>query len=126
MGKAVSFVLACGSLGILAIALVSRAGSPLEDAGLLAGFVVLSTIAWLIALATAVYHALRFGRGWAWVAVLVALLWVPTLPALAFGLSGLFVRRSRQPRRARQRAAHVNPADVLVSWQHALKDEVHA
>jgi hypothetical protein len=129
MGKVVSFVLACGALGLLAPVVVSRPRNVVEDAGLLVGFLVLSAVAWLIAATTAVYHALRYGRGWAWVAILIALLWVPALPVLAFGISGLFTRRtghSRHPNRTRSEPLVPAPDEVLVSWRHALKDEVHA
>jgi hypothetical protein len=129
MGKAVSFVLACGALGVLAPVVISRPHNLVEDAGLLAGFLVLSAIAWLVALTTAVFHALRFSRGWPWVAALIALLWLPALPVLAFGISGLFSRRARRTRHAggpRTEPPTPAPDEVLVSWRHALKDEVHA
>jgi hypothetical protein len=128
MGKVVSSVLACGAVGLLALAALAGPRNTLEVAGLLAGFAVLSATAWLVALASAVYRALRFGRGWAWVATLLALLWLPVLPVLAYGASALFVRRSRQRRQLRHShpVPAVRPEDVLVSWRHALKDEVHA
>jgi hypothetical protein len=125
MGKVVSSVLACGALGLLALVALASPRNALEVAGLLAGFAVLSATAWLVALTSAVYRALRFGRGWAWVAALLALLWLPVLPVLAYAASALFVRRSRQHRHSRPLPA-TRPEDVLVSWRHALKDEVHA
>ncbi len=126
MGKIVSFVLACASLSLLALVVVSRPRSLVEDAGLIAGFLALSAVAWLVAAATAVYHALRFGRGWGWISILVALLWLPALPVIAFSASSLFTGHSRRARPTRSEPLAPAPEEVLVSWRHALKDEVHA
>jgi hypothetical protein len=88
MGKALSFVMALGDLGLLALLVGSRHHGLLQDAGLFTSFVVFAVSAWLVALVSALFHGLRFGTGWRWFFALVVLLWLPAVPALFYGLSG--------------------------------------
>lgn len=88
MGKTLSFVMALGDLGLLALLVGSRHHGLLQDAGLFASFVVFAVGAWLVALVSALFHGLRFGTGWRWFFALVVLLWLPAVPALCYGVSG--------------------------------------
>jgi hypothetical protein len=98
MGKALSFLVAACDLGLLVLLVQSGGQDVPRAAGLLLGFVLLAALAWLIALLSALAGALVEGRDWRWVLGLLAFLWLPVLPALCFGLSGL--RRRRSMRRA--------------------------
>lgn len=89
MGKALSFVMALGDLGLLALLVASRHHGLLQDAGLFASFVVFAVGAWLVAVVSALYRGLRFGTGWNWFFALVVLLWLPAVPAFCYGLSGM-------------------------------------
>jgi hypothetical protein len=89
MGKALSFVMALGDLGLLALLVASRHHGLLQDAGLFASFVVFAVGAWLVAVVSALYHGLRFGNGWSWFFALVVLLWLPAVPAFCYGVSGV-------------------------------------
>lgn len=136
MGKGLSFILACGSLGLLALFVATGTRNPLQDALLLAGCMVLSALAWVVAFGTSLVRAVRFGRGWHAVWLLAAFLWLPVLPVLAYNVLALVATLVRARRRAARIAAAakapaesqapVRPDDVLLSWPHALKDEVHA
>lgn len=90
MGKAWSFVLALAALGVLGIFVVGHGQSVLRDASLLLIFAVLAVLAWGVALGTALYRVFTRGRAWGWAFVLVLFFWVPALPALLFGVSGIF------------------------------------
>ncbi len=106
MGKALSFVMALGDLGLLVLLVASRHHGLLQDAGLFASFVVFAVAAWLVAVVSALYRGLRFGTGWNWFFALVVLLWLPAVPAFAYGLSGApaLVRRITQRKRGETRA----------------------
>ncbi|MGZ3582342.1 MAG: hypothetical protein ACXWQR_15675 [Ktedonobacterales bacterium] len=88
MGKALSFVMALGDLGLLALLVASRHRGLLQDAGLFASFVVFAVGAWLVAVVSALFHGLRFGTGWRWFFALIVLLWLPAVPAFFYGVSG--------------------------------------
>ncbi|MGZ3714067.1 MAG: hypothetical protein ACXVA4_01490 [Ktedonobacterales bacterium] len=88
MGKALSFVMALGDLGLLALLVASRHRGLLQDAGLFASFVVFAVGAWLVAVVSALFHGLRFGTGWRWFFALRVLLWLPAVPAFFYGMSG--------------------------------------
>lgn len=88
MGKAFSFVMALGDLGLLALLVGSRHHGLLQDAGLFASFVIFAVGAWLVAIVSALYQGLRFGTGWRWFVALVVLLWLPAIPAFCYGVSG--------------------------------------
>lgn len=88
MGKTLSFIMALGDLGLLALLVASRHHGLLQDAGLFASFVVFAVGAWLVAVASALFHGLRFGTGWRWFFALVVLLWLPAVPAFFYGVSG--------------------------------------
>src|SRR5260370_30842093 len=100
MGKGLSFILACGSLGLLAVCFATGTRNPLQDALLLAGCMVLSALAWVVAFGTALVGAVRFGRGWHAVWLLAAFLWLPVLPVLAYNVLALAAVVVRARRRA--------------------------
>lgn len=99
MGKALAFVLAAADVALLVLLSVPRKHDTLGDAGLFVAFVALASLAWLVALGTAVVRAMQLRESWMWVLVLVALLWLPALPELAFGASGAWQAVGRGKRR---------------------------
>ena len=106
MGKLLSFVFAVTALGMLALVAVSRHGNLLDDAGLVIGFVFFTVTAWATALITAVRRVTWGERNWRTVVRLALLFWLPALPPLIYGLSGIrdLGARSRKRRVAAQRA----------------------
>lgn len=94
MGKVWSFVLALADLGVLAAFVMGRGQDMLRDASLLLIFAVLAVLAWGVSLATALHRIFMRGQGWLWALALVVAFWVPALPALLFGASGIFDRRT--------------------------------
>lgn len=101
MGKTLSFVMALGDLGLLALLVASRHHGLLQDAGLFASFVVFAVGAWLVAVVSALYRGLRFGTGWRWFFALVVLLWLPAVPAFCYGVSGAPALIRQMARRGR-------------------------
>lgn len=90
MGKVLAFALAAVDVALLIVLSLPRRHDMLSDAGLFVGFVVLASLAWIVALGTALVRAMQMRESWLWVLVLLALLWVPALPELAFGASGMW------------------------------------
>lgn len=90
MGKVWSFVLALTALSMLGVFVMGHGQSILRDASLLILFAVLAVLAWGVALGTALYRIFTRGRAWGWAFALVLFFWVPALPALLFGASGVF------------------------------------
>jgi hypothetical protein len=115
MGKALSFSLAVVDLGLLVLFILSRHGNTLQDAGLLIGFLVLSGLTWFVALVSSIYRALTYRGRWNWVLALLALVWLPVLPALCFGASGMLVLFSRPSRRRGTKASGARTATVTVA-----------
>lgn len=105
MGKVLAFVLGLGDLGLLALIVRPGSRGAVAEAGLVAAFAVVAALAWVAAFVTAVYRAVVRGREWGWVLALAALLWLPALPALAFGMSGVFglARRERGRTKGKER-----------------------
>lgn len=100
MGKAIAFVLAAADVALLVLLSWPHTFSALGVAGLFVAFVALASAAWLVALGTAIVRAMQLRESWAWVIVLVALLWLPALPELAFGASGAWRAVGRRRRAA--------------------------
>src|SRR5215469_18816502 len=97
MGKLLALVLAVADIGLLVVLVTFGNGNPVREAGVVTSFLLLGAIAWVAAFFNAVYVAFRHGRGWSWILILLALLWVPALPVLAYGFSGRWpVRRGRR------------------------------
>jgi hypothetical protein len=88
MGKLLALVLALADVGLLVVLVTFGNGNPLREAGLVTSFLLVGAIAWVTAFFNAVYVAFRHGRGWLWILILLALLWVPALPVLAYGFGG--------------------------------------
>lgn len=88
MGKTLAFVLAAADVALLVLLSLPHQFTTLGDAGLFVAFVALASAAWVVALGTAIVRAMQLRESWAWVIVLVVLLWLPALPELAFGVSG--------------------------------------
>ena len=101
MGKILAFVFGLGDLGLLALVVRPGSRGAVAEAGLVAAFAVVAALAWVVAFVTALYRAVVRGREWGWVLALAALLWLPALPPLAFGASGVFglARRGRKERK---------------------------
>lgn len=116
MGKMWSFALALADLGVLAVFFTSRGQDMLRDASLLLIFAVLAVLAWGVALATALHRIFTRGHGWVWALVLVLFCWIPALPALLFGASGIF---SLFGRRAHPTPAAPVPASPVSSARRA-------
>jgi hypothetical protein len=86
MGKALSFILASAAVGALA---VPRSGNILDDVGLVVSFLGIAMLAWAAAFVTAVQRAARKSGDWRVVVRLLLFVWLPVLPPLAYGISGL-------------------------------------
>lgn len=127
MGKGFTLIVSLAALACLGLLFAVSHGSVLREAGLLLGFLMLASAAWVMAALTAAYGLLRHGRGWRWLVALVTLIWVPVLPALCFSLSGLVARR-REPKHVMRLpvaiAAPSDPDEVLLSWP--LREEATA
>ena len=89
MGKALSFLVASVDLGILGLLVTSRHSNTLSDLGLFGSFIVTALLAWAIALCTALVRAVSRARGWRAIRLLLMFFWLPALPALIYGTSGL-------------------------------------
>lgn len=107
MGKVLAFALAAADVALLVLLSLPRKHDALGDVGLFVGFVALASLAWLVALGTAIVRAMQLRESWLWVVVLVLLLWLPALPELAFGASGAVRAMGRgRGRDRRARAVH--------------------
>jgi hypothetical protein len=100
MGKMIATIMALADLGLLVLLITSGSGNALREAGLATSFLLLGALAWVAAFFTALYSGFRTGRDWRWVLLLVVFLWLPAIPVLAYGVSGLH----RLPSRARRPA----------------------
>jgi hypothetical protein len=107
MGKLLSFVFSVVALATLALVAISSHASLLDDAGLVVSFVFFSALALATALVTAVRRVTWGERNWRTVVRLVLLFWVPVLPALIYGLSGLRDLGARSRRRGATQRARV-------------------
>lgn len=127
MGKGFTLIVSLAALACLGLLFGVSHGNALREAGLLVGFLMLASAAWVMAALTAAYSLLRHGRGWRWLVALVTLVWVPVLPALCFSVSGLVARR-REPKQAMSLpvavTAPVAPDEVLLAWP--LREEATA
>jgi hypothetical protein len=114
MGKLLALILALADLSLLIVLVTSGNGNPLREAGLVTSFLLLGAIAWVVAFFNALYVAFRYGRGWRWILILLALLWLPALPVLAYGVSGHWFGGRRQqmsvPQKSRFRLPPTDPA----------------
>ncbi len=100
MGKAIAFALAAVDVALLVLLALPHTFGAFGAAGLFVAFVALASAAWLVALVTATVRAVRQRESWAWVLVLVVLLWVPAVPELVFGASGALRALGRRRRAA--------------------------
>jgi hypothetical protein len=95
MGKVLSFVVAAVDLGIFGLLVASRHTNTLNDLGMFGSFIYTAVLAWAVAFCTALVRALRKVSGWHAVRMLLMYFWLPALPALVYGISGLHVFASR-------------------------------
>lgn len=127
MGKGFTFIVSLAALACLGLLFATSRGNIPREAGLLFGFLMLASAAWVMAALTAAYGLLRHGRGWRWLVALVTLVWLPVLPALCYSVSG-FATRRREPRRPMREpvavTTSINPNEVLLSWP--LREEATA
>lgn len=114
MGKLLALILALADLSLLIVLVTSGDGNPLREAGLATSFLLLGAIAWVTAFFNALYVAFRYGRGWRWILILLAFLWLPALPVLAYGVSGHRIgsrgRQASVPEKSRFRLPPADPA----------------
>ena len=103
MEKALAGILALASLALLALAFVSPELSPWREAGVLTGFLVLAGLAWVVALVTATYRAIRHTARAGWIFMLIVFLWLPALPVILYSVSGLNITRFLHRNRTRPR-----------------------
>src|SRR5215813_8943899 len=89
MGKALSFLVASVDLGIFGLLVTSRHTNTLSDLGLFGSFIFSALLAWAIALCTALARAVRKVGDWRALRLLLVFFWVPGLPPLTYGASGL-------------------------------------
>ncbi len=111
MGKLLSFVFSSAALAVLVLVALSPHTNLLDDAGLVVSFVFFSVLAWGTSLITALRRVTRGERNWRTVVRLVLLFWLPVLPEMIYGLSGLGEIGSRK----RAAAQHVRVTQVVVS-----------
>lgn len=105
MGKVLAFALAAGDVALLVLLSLPREHKALGEVALFVGFVALACLAWLVALGTALVRALQLRESWLWVLLLVALMWLPALPELAFGASGVWQAMGHGGHGGKRRAA---------------------
>ena len=99
MGKLVALVLALVDLGLLGLLLTSGDADVVRKALLTTSFLLLGALAWVAAFFSALYGLFRTGRGWRSVLLLLAFLWLPAVPVVAYGVHGiyaLFTGRSKR------------------------------
>jgi hypothetical protein len=113
MGKLLSFVFASVALATLVLVALLSHASLLDDAGLVVSFVFFCALALLASLVTAVRRMAWGERNWRVVVRLVLLFWLPVLPAMIYGLSGLRDLGTRSRRRPAAQPARVT--QVVVS-----------
>jgi hypothetical protein len=109
MGKLVALALALVDLGLLGLLLTSGDADVLRKALLTTSFLLLGALAWVAAFFSALYGLFRSGRGWRSVVLLLAFLWLPAVPALAYGVHGVYTLFSGRGRR-------VYPALTTPGW----------
>jgi len=100
MGKVIATIMALVDVGLLVLLITAGSGNALREAGLATSFLLLGALAWVAAFFTAIYTGFRTGRDWRWVLLLVVFLWLPAVPVLAYGVSGLHRAPSRSKRLA--------------------------
>ena len=112
MGKLLALLLALADLGLLVLLLTSGEGNMLREAGLVTSILLVGAIAWVTAFFTAIYSAFRFGRDWRWILILLAFIWLPALPVLAYSGTQLYplFGRKRQSARSRWTLPGADPA----------------
>lgn len=104
MGKGFTSLFALCASGLLVALIVLAPHLSVALAVALAlGVVTASAGAWCVAMATAVGRLVRRGRGLSAVVALALFFWLPILPPLVYGISGLFIRQP-QPTRAKRGA----------------------
>lgn len=90
MGKLLGSLVALVDLGLLALLVTSGNGNVLREAGLATSILLVGAIAWVAAFFNALYSAFRRGRDWRWILILLALIWLPALPVLAYGATAFY------------------------------------
>jgi hypothetical protein len=99
MGKLVALALALVDLGLLGLLLTSGEADVLRKALLTTSFLLLGALAWVAAFFTALSGLFRTGRGWRTVLLLLAFLWLPAVPVLAYAVHGIYLHVTGGSRR---------------------------
>jgi hypothetical protein len=122
MGKLLALILAVADLSLLVVLVTSGNGNVLREAGLATSFLLLGAMAWVAAFFNALYVAFRYGRDWRWIVILLAFLWLPALPVLAYGISGRrFGTRGRRISVPEKQTFRLPPADTALRLGRARR-----
>jgi hypothetical protein len=122
MGKLLALILALADLGLLIVLETSGNGNVLREAGLATSFLLLGAMAWVAAFFNALYIAFRYGRDWRWILILLAFLWLPAIPVIAYGISGrLFFARGRRISVPEKGPFRLPPADPALGFGRARR-----
>ena len=109
MGKLVALTLALVDLGLLGLLLTSGEADVLRKALLSTSFLLLGALAWVAAFFSALFGLFRTGRGLRSVVLLLAFLWLPAVPVVAYGVHGIYILFTGRSRR-------VYPALAASRW----------
>jgi len=109
MGKLVALALALVDFVLLGLLLTSSDADVVRKALLTTSFLLLGALAWVAAFFSALYSLFRTGRGWRSVLLLLAFLWVPALPVVAYSVHGIYVLFTGRSRR-------VYPVPAALRW----------
>lgn len=120
MGKGITGVLALCAAGLLGVLVLAPHLSAALAVALVLGIAITSAAAWCIAIATAVIRLVRHGHGVRAVVALAIFFWVPIVPPLCFGLSGIAGIFRRPEQRATQRRVAPVRAERAVPAPRAI------
>jgi|GEM_PF-6674683 len=95
MGRLVTVALALCDLYVLWLMLTDPGTSAVRHGEMAMAFFVLAALAWVSALADALIATVVGFGSWRWTIALIALIWIPALPPLAWAISRTLTRGPR-------------------------------